>query len=122
MIRTLALGIALSLGFAAVAHAGTRRCAPLEAENGETCACAVLNYGTNPDADVTIAVFGGSNPPAISGPNTIDAGRDKIVGVLVETAFTLCGCEVTGASSSSKVSLFTEAAGSNSAKAAAPCD
>jgi hypothetical protein len=120
MIRTLALGIALSL--AAAAHAGTRRCAPLEAKNGETCACAVLNYGTNPDADVTVAVFGGSNPPAISGPNTIDPGRDKIVGVLVETAFTLCGCEVTGASSSSKVSLFTEAAGSNSAKAAVPCE
>ena len=122
MSRTLVLGLTLSLALSAAAHAGTRRCAPIGAAKGDRCECLVRNYGTSTDTGVSVAVSEGSNAPFVNGPTTIDAGRILASAVTVETAFGFCGCEVVGASSSSKVSLNLLPGDSGTAAAVVACD
>src|SRR5262249_26811703 len=111
MLDKLAIGLAATLVLCGTAGAaGPRRCAPITIRPGGPINCVVQNYRTTTDSDVPIVVLGGNQGPATFEEN-VGPGQVAAFAVPITNFGSFCGCEVTGASSSSRVSLSVQGPG-----------
>lgn len=116
--RSMLLAALFVAPLVATAHADL--CPPLPVKSKDFCECAVQNYGTKDDTNVTIKLYGSLGVVATCGPMTIEGTRNDSCYVKYEHT-DVCGCEVTGNSGSSRASLSVETGGGQSAQAAVEC-
>lgn len=120
MSRIVTVFFALAVASSS-AHAATRRCPPIAAGQGQQCECLVLNYG---DKTITVGIrlIGTSQGNVDCGERTLSSEQSANCSTTITGLFARCGCEVTGASGATRVTLVVTGAGvSAGAEAAVPC-